>query len=197
TNENKAIWNDIKNPLSPLGKTPWLYKFVNEACPNCVSYAIIIIVAPTTINASIVIILIIANQNSNSPNSLALNKLSDISTRTQNKALNQFGISANQKLTYFATAVTSAIPVIIQHSQYVHPVTKPANAPMCLLVTSAKDLKLVFVTSISPKPRININSIKPMMIYVSKIEGPVKAIVWPAPKNNPVPIAPSIAISWM
>jgi tetrahydromethanopterin S-methyltransferase subunit E len=38
------------------------------------------------------------------------------------RAVIQFGIVGNQKLTYLATAVTSAIPVIIQHNQYVHPV---------------------------------------------------------------------------
>ena len=90
----------------------------------------IIIIAPTTIKAMIVTIFIIENQNSNSPNNLALNRLSDIKTSTQNRALIQFGMFGNQKLTYFATAVTSAIPVMIQHNQYVQPVTKPANGPM-------------------------------------------------------------------
>jgi hypothetical protein len=33
--------------------------------------------------------------------------------------------------------------VIIQHSQYVQPVTNPANGPIYVLVTSANDLKLV------------------------------------------------------
>ena len=86
----------------------------------------------------------IENQNSNSPNSLALNKLKDINNNTQKSALIQFGISGNQKLTYFATAVTSAIPVIIQQNQYVQPVTNPAKGPMYVLVTSAKDLNSVF-----------------------------------------------------
>jgi hypothetical protein len=39
------------------------------------------------------------------------------------------------------------------------------------------DLKLVLVINISPKPRININNIKPIMIYVSKIDGPVNAML--------------------
>ena len=97
-----------------------------------------------TIKAIIVIILIIANQNSNSPNNFALNKLKTININTQNKAVIQFGIVGNQKLTYLATAVTSAIPVIIQHNQYVHPVTNPANGPIYSFVTSANDLKRVF-----------------------------------------------------
>ena len=96
---------------------PCLYKFVKLACPNCVLYAIKIMTKPTTIKAMIVIILIIANQNSNSPNNLALSKLNSINISTQNSALIQFGIAGNQKLTYLATAVTSAIPVMIQHNQ--------------------------------------------------------------------------------
>src|SRR5699024_4800212 len=96
---------------------------------NCVSYAITIITIPTKISAKIVTTLIIENQNSNSPNNLALSKFNDIKISTQNKALIQLGICGNQKLTYLATAVTSAIPVIIQHSQYVYPVTNPANGP--------------------------------------------------------------------
>src|SRR5699024_412470 len=106
------------------------YKLVNEVCPNCVSYAMIIITTPTTISAKIVTTLMIENQNSSSPKSLALSKFNDIKINTQNRALIQLGICGNQKLTYFATAVTSAIPVIIQHNQYVHPVTNPANEPI-------------------------------------------------------------------
>ena len=51
---------------------------------------------PTTIKAIIVAILMIANQNSNSPNNLALSRLNDIKINTQNKALIQLGISGNQ-----------------------------------------------------------------------------------------------------
>src|SRR5699024_11231323 len=77
----------------------------------------IIITTPTTISAKIVTTLMIENQNSSSPKSLALSKFNDIKINTQNRALIQLGICGNQKLTYFATAVTSAIPVIIQHNQ--------------------------------------------------------------------------------
>ncbi|COQ80517.1 Uncharacterised protein [Streptococcus pneumoniae] len=134
----------MKKPDAPLGNIPWLYRLVKLACPNCVLYANKIIIAPTIINPIMVTILTIENQNSNSPNNLALNKLNDIKISTQNNALIQLGICGNQKLTYLATAVTSAIPVIIQHNQYVHPVTNPANGPIYVLVTSAKDLKFVF-----------------------------------------------------
>lgn len=108
-----------------------------------------IMTKPTTIKPIIVAILMIENQNSNSPKSLALSRLNDINNSTQNSALIQFGISGNQKLTYFATAVTSAIPVIIQQNQYVHPVTNPAKGPIYVLVTSAKDLNSVFCIMIS------------------------------------------------
>src|SRR5699024_7559366 len=136
-----------------------------------------IITMPTTISAKIVTTLMMENQNSSSPKSLALNKLSDIKINTQNRALIQLGISGNQKLTYLATAVTAAITGIIQHNQYIRPVTNPTNETQNRLVTSDKDLKIVFVTIISPKPRININNINAIMIYVSKIEGPVNAMV--------------------
>ena len=85
--------------------------------PNGVLNANKIMITPITIKAMIVTILMIANQNSSSPNNFALNKLKDIRISTQNKALIQLGMSGNQKLIYLATAVTSAIPVIIQHSQ--------------------------------------------------------------------------------
>lgn len=55
-----------------------------------------IMTIPTTIKAIIVAILMIANQNSNSPNNLALSRLNDIKINTQNKALIQLGISGNQ-----------------------------------------------------------------------------------------------------
>ncbi len=35
----------------------------------------------------------------------------------------------------------------------------------------------LFCIMISPKPRININNINPIMMYVNRIEGPVNAIV--------------------
>ena len=91
----------------------------------------------------IVAILMIENQNSNSPNSLALNKLKDINNNTQ-KCTNPVWNFWEPEAYILATAVTSAIPVIIQQNQYVQPVTNPAKGPMYVLVTSAKDLNSVF-----------------------------------------------------
>ncbi len=60
-----------------------------------------------------------------------------------------------------------------------------------------KDLNSVFCIMISPKPRININNINPIMMYVNKMKGRLMQSFRPAPKNKPVPIAPPIAINCM
>ena len=73
--------------------------------------------------------LIIANQNSSSPNNLALNKFNVTSIKIVKAAVIQFGICGYQNCTYFATAVTSAIPEMIHVNQYVHPTIKPASGP--------------------------------------------------------------------
>ena len=78
----------------------------------------------------IVTTFIIANQNSNSPNIFVLVKLKAIRINIQDKDVIQFGKSGIQNSTYFATAVISAIPEVIQVNQYVHPVTNPANGPI-------------------------------------------------------------------
>ena len=61
------------------------------------------ITIPTTINAIIVITLISDNQNSSSPNNLALNKFIPTSTRIVNATVNQLGIAGYQNSTYLAT----------------------------------------------------------------------------------------------
>ena len=81
-------------------------------------------------SASIVTTLIMANQNSNSPNIFVLVKLKVMSIKIQANDVIQFGKSGTQYSTYLATAVISAIPEVIHVNQYVHPVTKPAKAPI-------------------------------------------------------------------
>lgn len=142
-----------------------------------------------------VITLIRANQNSNSPNDFVLNKLKDINNNTHASAEIQLGISGYQKETYLATAVTSAMPEIIHTSQYVHPVINPARGPMYSCVISANELKSVLESSISPIALINIKSANPTSMYVNNIDGPAKCIDCTAPNNNPVPIAPPMAIN--
>ena len=82
------------------------------------------------IKATIVITLIIDSQNSNSPNSFALNKFKATNTKIVNAAVSQFGTVGYQYETYLATAVTSAMPEIIQVNQYVHPTINPAIGPI-------------------------------------------------------------------
>src|SRR5699024_1575244 len=94
---------------------------------------------PTTIKAIIVVILMIEDQNSNSPNNFAVIKFIVISTSIVNSAVIQVGISGNQKLMYFATSVTSAMPVTIQQNQYVQPLMYLANGPIYVCVMSANE----------------------------------------------------------
>ena len=86
------------------------------------------ITIPTTINAIIVITLISDNQNSSSPNNLALNKFIPTSTRIVNATVNQLGI-AIPKFNVFSNG-RYTIPEIIQVSQYVQPTIKPAIGPI-------------------------------------------------------------------
>ena len=108
--------------------------------------------------------MIIANQNSNSPNIRVLSKLNANNNKIQAKAVIQLGICGTQNDTYLATAVTSAIPDTVQVNQYVHPVIKPASGPTYSLVMSANELNFVLDNNISPIARININNTKPTII---------------------------------
>ena len=99
------------------------------------------------------------------------------------------------KLKYCPIAVKSDILEAIQASQYVQPMTNPAKGPMYSFAISTNELKRVLLNNNSPSARMNANMTIPIIMYVSKREGPVKAIVCPEPRNNPVPIAPPIAIN--
>ncbi|SAI95793.1 Uncharacterised protein [Enterobacter cloacae] len=83
TNANTAIWKPAKKPLIPFGnQPPSFHRWANEACTpvgdwKCVST----ITSPTTISAMMATILIIANQNSISPNILTVARFR-LSSRT-------------------------------------------------------------------------------------------------------------------
>ncbi len=121
----------MKKPDAPCGKNePLLKTLATLVCPKGVCIANTIITIPTTIKAMIVTTFIIANQNSNSPNIFVLVKLNAINIKIHDKDVIQLGKSGIQNSTYFATAVISAIPDVIQVNQYVQPVTNPANGPI-------------------------------------------------------------------
>ena len=81
--------------------------------------------------------------------------------------------------------------------QYDQPTTNPTKGPKYSCAISVNVLKPVFASSISPIARINKNKKNPTIMYVKSIEGPALAMVFPDRKNNPVPIAPPIAMSWI
>ena len=147
--------------------------------------------------ATIVIILIIANQNSISPNNFAPNKLNKVSINTIDKTVIQWGKLGNQKLKYCPIAVKSDMLEIIQLIQYVHPITKPPKGPRKSLAMSTKELYCVLLSNNSPKARMKANNTMPIIIYANNMEGPVNEMVWPEPKKRPVPIALPMAINWI
>ncbi len=118
---------------------------------------------PTTIKPIIVAILMIENQNSNSPKSLALSRLNDINNSTQIVHLSSLEFVETEKLTYFATASYFSHTCDDNgQNQYVHPVTNP-KGPICIGYIYER-FNSVFCIMIS-KPR-NINNINPIMMYV-------------------------------
>lgn len=92
-------------------------------------------------------------------------------------------------------AITSAIAVMIQQNQYVHPQKNPAQGPSRSVEKSMNDLYSRLDSSSSPIARITKNSIAPMIRYTSTMDGPARLMVLPDPMNNPVPMAPPMAIS--
>ena len=69
----------------------------------------------------IVTILIMANQNSSSPNTRTATMLSPVSNNTTHRAGIHLGKSGNHRARYPQMAVVSAMPITTQHIQYVQP----------------------------------------------------------------------------
>ena len=96
-----------------------------------------------------------------------------------------------------AAAVSSAMPVTTQISQYVQPVTKPKNGPRNSRAYSAKEPETGRYMSSSPSARMMKKMTTPAMAYTRMRLGPALAMALPAPRKRPVPMAPPIAIIWI
>ena len=73
--------------------------------------------------------LINANQNSVSPNALTAIIFIVYSNPRKMSSQSQAGVVGNQNCMYLPIAVSSAMAIIIQPIQYVHPITNPARGP--------------------------------------------------------------------
>ena len=145
----------------------------------------------------IAIILIKENQNSVSPNSPTVTKFKDNNTTTATNPGTHCGILGNQYSIYRPVAVTSAIAIVIQQIQYVHPAIKPIFSPKYLVIKSIKECVFKSDKRSSPIALIRKKHINPVIQYAKTIDGPAKWIDFPDPKNSPVPIVPPNAINWI
>ncbi|GHG52989.1 hypothetical protein GCM10018980_36660 [Streptomyces capoamus] len=93
--------------------------------------------------------------------------------------------------------MTSVMPVTTQNSQYVHPVTKPANGPMNSRAYSENEPDTGRYISSSPRARMMKKMTRPAMAYARIRLGPALEMPLPAPRNRPVPMAPPMAIIWI
>ena len=98
TKANTAIWKPAKKPLSPFGnQPPSFHRWAKEAStPVGDLKCIITITRPTTISATMATILIIANQNSISPNILTVARFRPSSSRITASEATQSESPGNQ-----------------------------------------------------------------------------------------------------
>ncbi len=96
-------------PLKPLGKNPpWLQRLLMLACsPPC---PLTSRNNPSRIMPMMAATLMMANQNSVSPNAFTLLRLIRLISTKNAAAVAQVGTSGHQNCTYLPTAVNSAMP---------------------------------------------------------------------------------------
>lgn len=116
---NTAIWKPAKKPISPCGNMPPSFQRLPRLawCPAGATKPVTTMYRPVATSATMATILTMANQNSISPKSLTVRRLSDSSRPTQARAGAHCGMCGNQNWVYADIAITSAMPVTIQQNQ--------------------------------------------------------------------------------
>ena len=119
TKAKTAIWNPAKKPLKPFGnQPPSFHKCVNDASTPVGDWkCIITMIKPTTISDTMATILIIANQNSISPNIFTVARFRTSNRMITDNEATQSESPGNQNCAYAVMATTSAIPVTTQQNQ--------------------------------------------------------------------------------
>ena len=98
TNANTAIWNPAKKPINPWGNMPpSFHRLASDAVLPVGDWNdVTTMYSPVQTSPQMAMILIMANQNSSSPNIFTVSKLSDNNTATQPIAGIHKGMSGNQ-----------------------------------------------------------------------------------------------------
>src|ERR1700754_307474 len=142
TKANTAIWKPAKKPPMPVGNMPpSFHRMCSEATWPSGGWKLqATMPKPVTMSAQMAMILISANQNSSSPKSLTVVRLSTSSRITQSRAGIHGARPGNQNCAYDEMAITSAMAVMIQQNQYVQPQKNPAHGPSRSVEKSMNDL---------------------------------------------------------
>ncbi|MNP29919.1 hypothetical protein D3C76_1229680 [compost metagenome] len=141
-------------------------------------------------------ILIPASQNSNSPNTPTLNRLTSIMNAAHARLSIHSGTSLNQYCKKLPAAITSMTHTDNHRKQYIHPITKDTLLPNASCTKSFIFLFL-YTVAISAIAAITTSSNNPAKIYVTITPGPASPIVSALPLKIPVPMTPPIAIKLM